>query len=155
MAPRILVVGTPADSTRAILKRLAARGWRWRAAGTLREARKLLKTSHFDIVLASEALSDGRGYELGAIVGGQLGTLFVAVALSESSLWLPVVEKGTQVLGTRGFGPSMLLREMGTILEAHAEGDARAFAAVSGVALRWRTDDLRVPLDQGDGPRGG
>jgi len=134
--------------------RLAAQRCGSRTVRTLREARKLLKTSHFDVVRASEALCDGRGYEPGAIVGGQSGALFVVAVVSESSLWLPVVDKGMQVLGAREFGPSMLLRGMGKSPGAHALEDAREFtaAAMAGIPLRWRNDDPEVSADRGDTP---
>lgn len=153
-AIRILVAGKPNDSTRAILKRLAMRRWGSRTVESLQQARELLETSSFDIVLASESLPDGCGYELAGVVARHSGTLFVGVALSESSLWLPVIAKGTRVLGTRGLSPQLLLREMEAILGAHENAPAFAAAAASQASLGSRDSHARRPPGRGSRPRG-
>ena len=68
---RILVVGDLLPGAGEILRRLeqsedSARGMRRR----LREAREILETFDFHIVLATELLRDGRGYDLAELVSG-------------------------------------------------------------------------------------
>jgi hypothetical protein len=116
IAIRILATGPFGPLTRASLRRLADRGWGSRIAGTLREARELLGTFRFDLVLAAETLPDGRGYDIAPLVTRQLGTLMVGVALSESCLWLPVVDRGTDVLGKRALNASVIEAEAEAIL---------------------------------------
>ena len=89
-----------------MLARLTNRGFGSRTVETLREARDLLGTFRWDVVLAAESLVDGRGYDLTEIVARRSGTLLVGVPLSESCLWLPVVERGALVLGRRALKPS-------------------------------------------------
>lgn len=115
---RILVAGTPSENTGALLTRLATQAWGARVVANLQQAREQLDRFAFDVVLALETLSDGLGYELAAGVARHGATLFVGVALSESSLWLPVIERGTRVLGTRGLTPRALLQEMESLLGA-------------------------------------
>lgn len=113
---RILVVGPVLPSTRATLVRLGGRGWTFERVDSLSEARSLLEASRYGIILASEFLPDGRGYELIVFAERCAGSLLVAVALSGGCLWLPVVEGGVRMLGVRGVHMKMLETEMGAIL---------------------------------------
>jgi PleD family two-component response regulator len=107
IAIRILVVGEHSASTKAIVARLAARRWGARYVGTRREAQEVLGTFQFDVVLAAEELPDGRGYDLGNVLDHRRETLFVGVALSDTCLWLPVIEHGERVLGQRALNATM------------------------------------------------
>lgn len=125
---RILVVGTPSRGTQTILSRLASCGWGSRAVETLREAEVLVNTFRFDMVLATESLPDGRAYAMTQMIARRSGTLIVAIALSESCLWLPVVEKGERVLGTRALNSEQLEREAEKILRASDPKHLRTLA---------------------------
>ena len=118
---RILVVGEPSRGTQSILSRLESNGWGARTVETLHEAEALVNTFRFDFVLAAESLPDGRAYALTQTVVRRNGTLLVAVALSESCLWLPVVDLGTKVLGTRALNSEQLEEEAEKILRARDE----------------------------------
>ena len=135
---RILTIGKGRPPTNAILERLAHRGWGFRAVETLGEAEDLMRTFAFDIVLAAESLPDGRGYELAGIVVRRGGTLLVAVALSESCLWLPVVELGEKVLGNRALNADALAAEAEKLLSARDRNGAR--------------ETRPMPLSEGPGP---
>ncbi len=113
---RILYAGTPAPTTEEMLGRLAARGFGAYRAAKLCDARDLLETFRLDVVLATESLSDGRGYALADEMKEHRGTLIVGVALSESCLWLPVIERGVPVLGKRALSPAMLESELDRLL---------------------------------------
>jgi len=126
---RILFAGTPSTMVSGLLGRLAARGSGARVVETLRDAKDSLQTLPCDLVLASESLPDGRGYELAELVTRRSGTLFVCVALSESCLWLPVVEQGASVLGSRAFSSHLLEAEMDIFLSAPAKGLAAQTAS--------------------------
>ncbi len=115
---RILVVGKASRGTNSILSRLASNGWGSQTAETLQEAEVLMGTFQFDLVLATESLPDGPAYAITGLVAGLRGTLMVAVALSESCLWLPVVELGVRVLGTRALDAEGLEHEAQKILRA-------------------------------------
>jgi len=113
---RILVIGDLLPGTGEILRRFTSAGWGSRIVRCLREARDLLSTFDFHVVLASEALSDGRGYDLAESISRRARTLIVGVALSESCLWLPVVYRGVNVLGRRALAPEMLEAELKDLL---------------------------------------
>ncbi len=122
---RILVVGKTSRGTNLILSRLASNGWGSQTAETLREAEVLMGTFRFDLVLATESLPDGPAYAITGLVAGLSGTLMVAIALSESCLWLPVVELGVRVLGTRALKPGQLELEAQRILRARDQEQLR------------------------------
>jgi hypothetical protein len=113
---RILFAGAPAPVTDGVLARLATRGFGTHRADKLSDARDLLEIFRLDVVLASESLVDGRGYALADAMIRQSGTLIVGVPLSESCLWLPVVERGVGVLGKRAFSAAMLDAELDWLL---------------------------------------
>lgn len=130
---RILVVGLVLPSTRATLGRLGGRGWVFERADLLADARRLLEASRFDIILASEFLPDGRGYELIPFAEACGGSLLVAVALSGGCLWLPVVEGGVRMLGMRGVNMRLLETEMDGIMVRRSGKLLKADAQITGV----------------------
>jgi hypothetical protein len=125
IAMRILVIGEFLPGTSDVLRRLSLRGWGARTAPSLQDAGHLMGVFDFDVVLASESLPDGRGYDVAAAVVSHSRTLMVGVALSESCLWLPVVDRGRYVLGRRGLNLPALESEMETLLVS----EARSFAS--------------------------
>jgi DNA-binding NtrC family response regulator len=116
VAMRLLVVGKLCGSTAATLSRLALDGWVADTAENVAKAKSVLKMFRLDAVLSEENLPDGRGYDLADAVAQQSSTLLVSVALSESCLWLPVIERGERSLGQRAVTPEMLGFEVETIL---------------------------------------
>jgi hypothetical protein len=123
-ALQILMVGDPLVNTAAILFRLAARGWGAQHADTLAEAKEVMGTFRFAVVLAPENLPDGRGYDLSDMVTRQRGHLYVGIALSET-LWLPVIERGALVLGQRALNGNVFENEVELALGL-AGGEVRA-----------------------------
>lgn len=120
---RILIVGPPASGTDGIVRKLSVAGWGSHSVVTVREAETVLKTIRFKIVLSAEKLPDGTGYELASLIGRQAGTLFIGVSLSETCLWLPVVEKGSRTLGRRAMNPTMLEAEVRELLRPRRGSD--------------------------------
>jgi DNA-binding response OmpR family regulator len=105
-----------------MLSRLASQGWIAETAENLARARSVLKLFRLDVVLCEENLPDGRGYDLADSVAAQSSTLLVSVALSESCLWLPVIERGERSLGKRALTPQVLEFEVETILSGAHRG---------------------------------
>ena len=112
---RILVVGGPLGMS-TLLSGVASRGWESLVVKTADEARRLLRTSQFHIVFARETLPDGRGYDLRDSVARVSGTLLIGVTLSESCLWLPVLERGRNVFGKRALNGDSFDSELGAFL---------------------------------------
>jgi PleD family two-component response regulator len=134
---RILIVGDLLPGTGEILRRLSNRGYGSRHVKTLREARDILGTFDFHVVLATELLPDGRGYDLAEPVSRHSRTLIVGVALTESCLWLPVIYRGVQVLGKRALSAEMLSDELDAMLAmqtgAQLRDGVREFARPSTI----------------------
>jgi len=128
---RILTVGNTPLGLAAHLRCMALHGWGSRPVGTVREAKGLLEMLKFEIVLAAENLPDGQGYDLSEIVAQRARSLLVAVALSASVLWLPVVLQGSKVLGQRALNDNMLETEVETLL---ISGSSRRKAVVPAAA---------------------
>jgi hypothetical protein len=143
---QIVVVGSTAASTAAMLLRLEARGWGACRVNTVAEAKELLATIRFAVVLAAENLRDGSGYDLAALVARQAGDLFVGIALTDM-LWLPAVERGVFVLGHRALNASVFENEVELAL-GHVGGESRAAetrkaAAGAGISHRLATPKRR------------
>ena len=119
---QILTVAPATLDTLATLKRLVCSGWSSHSVATIREAETVLKTIRFNVVLAAEKLADGMGYELAPILTRQRGTLYIGVALSETCLWLPVVERGVRSLGARAMNSGVLETEVAEILHRVQDG---------------------------------
>jgi hypothetical protein len=142
-AVRILVVGPLTSGTSEMSQRLERHGWATHSVATLRDARVVLQTIRFPLVLVAEKLEDGTGYELTEWAAKQELTLFVGLQLTETLLWLPVVECGRRSLGSRALNPVMLEGEIertlaGLDMERAAAGvrDRERRAATSGPVLR-------------------
>jgi hypothetical protein len=115
-AVRVLVVGPTTSSTNGILKKLERAGWSSHVVAGVREAETVLKTIRFKVVLSTEKLLDGTGYELAGLIARQGGSLFIGVTLSETCLWLPVIERGERSLGKRAINPTALETEVEELL---------------------------------------
>jgi hypothetical protein len=133
MGMRILVIGTSTFDTTGMFNRLERRGWGACVVSTLREGRDLLRRYKFDLVLSAEVLPEGRGYDISDAVAKQSGTLLVGIALSESWLWLPVVEFGRKVLGKRALNLGLLESEARELLgkgDAYTAGETECRAPI-------------------------
>src|SRR5580658_9761906 len=113
---RILVAGHTAPSTNFIIKQLEREGCVFQSVESVAEAEVSLRGTRFDIVLAGEFMPDGRGYDLTGCVVDRSATLLVAIALSETCLWLPVVQHGVRTLGDRALNSHSLHSEMMELL---------------------------------------
>ena len=123
---RILFVGKPSPHAEVVLGRLTRKNLASEVVQTLREARELIPRSQFDVVLAPEDLPDGHGYELTDSVARRSCTLLIAISLSETWLWLPVVERGARVIGERAIPADLLEPELEELLSERAREHSRA-----------------------------
>jgi DNA-binding NtrC family response regulator len=143
---QILVVGATAASTEAMLLRLEARGWGARRVNTVAEAKELMATFRFAVVLAAENLRDGSGYDLAELVAQQSGDLFVGIVLTDM-LWLPAVEHGVFVLGQRALNSNVFENEvelaLGQVGGENRAAETRRAAAEAGTSHRLATAKRR------------
>lgn len=138
---RLLVAGEPSPATQSVMETLFRRGAQQATARTVREAIVRLGEIEFDVVLASENLPDGRAYELMQTVETQGCNLLVSVALSESALWLPVIENGRRVLGSRALNARMLETEIERLLSRAVR--TAVFESAPETAARREGDEAR------------
>lgn len=122
---RILFTGKSSTQTTAILTRLGKRGWGSYGVDSVSEGKTLMETFKFDVVLALENLSDGRGYDLAEAVKERGNSLLVGVELSDTHLWLPVVYHGKNVLGECAINSEMIERELAGLLATGERAPAR------------------------------
>ena len=150
---RILVIGPPTAGTDGIVRKLTAAGWGSHSVTSLAEAETVLKTIRFKVVLSAEKLPDGTGYELAPLIGRQAGTLFIGVSLSETCLWLPVVEKGSHTLGRRAMNPAMLEAEVRRLLRptgsSGGDWNTHAGAGAEQRPLEFTSEPLKADLVAG------
>jgi len=140
---RILVVGSNGSIPIVAPGRLTFRDWPYHTVETLDEARTALSTMQDCLVLASECLPDGRGYELSDLVARNLGSLLVRVSLSENSLWLPVIEHGKRVLGMRAIQDGALDSEIAILLRNASPEAAGATVCVQPAISKSRIPPIR------------
>jgi hypothetical protein len=149
-AVRILVVGPLGPRLGPLLDRLAREGWEAYRLESNTEARTVLRTLQFDLVLATEDLSDGTGYDLAYEVGRRSASLFVEVGMSDGQVWLPVMEQGTRTMGQGALDLADLEWEVKRILSGAAPSDpigesvhvlALEAVGASGLASAKRPDD--------------
>jgi hypothetical protein len=150
-AVRILVVGPLTEATSEMSHRLERHGWATHAVTTLREAQIVLQTIRFPLVLAAEKLVDGAGYELTTWATQQELTLMVGLKLTESLLWLPVVECGQRSLGSRALNPVMLEGEIERLM--WAMDAARAAGAQEKMFRGVSSGPVLKDDTAGSGPR--
>jgi len=154
-AVRILVVGHTSASTLATLQRLEQEGWSSHRVDTIVEAEGALKIIRFDVILAEENIGADSGYDLIKSVLELRGTLIVSVALSEATLWLPVVQRGKRTLGDRALNASMLQLEVLEALTATAGSRPSSMArkAPTSIAAQAARPSI-LAMDRRTGPDG-
>lgn len=143
---QILVVGATAPSTEEMLFRFEARGWGASRVNTVAEAKELMATFRFAVVLATENLQDGSGYDLAGLASQQAGDLFVGISLTDM-LWLPAVERGIVVLGQRALNANVFENEvelaLGQVGGESRAAETRKAAARAGTSHRLATAKRR------------
>jgi len=150
---RILVVGHTASSTTFTLQKLERVGCAFHSVDTIAEAETAMRATPFDIVLAAETMPDGRGYDLTNRVVNHSGTLLISIALSETCLWLPVVQHGVRTLGERALNSFTLQSEITALLNEKTTGAAVPFArTVQGFMPESAAHRLMGGLDRRTGP---
>lgn len=151
---RILAVGSLTESTNEMCQRLERHGWAKHGVATLREAAIVLKTVRFPLVLATEKLGDGSGYELADSAVAQKSTLMVGLKLSETLLWLPVVEEGERSLGRKALNPMTLEIEIEKLLtgldqQSEKRAGEKTFHGISSGSVLQEAKSMRKTRKRG------
>jgi len=125
-----LSVGAPFRGERLMER---AKHWGCASVATCAEAKALVGTFRFRVVLAEENLPDAPAYELISGVAAAGASLFVAVDQAEGELWLPVVLHGRPLPGRQGMHPDALVETVESILEVRAAAAASGHAPAADV----------------------
>src|SRR2546425_2537510 len=86
--PIVLLVGNNMSGAFRLVEWLQSLGCEYHIAASYQEARTLLETHRFDVVLSETDLSDGNAYRLIASVRESPASLFFCLAVQDSYWWL-------------------------------------------------------------------
>src|SRR5712692_6737979 len=120
--PIVLLVGKKMSGGSRLAERLQGLRCKYHITASYQEARKLLETRRFDVVLSETDLSNGNAYGLISAVTGSPTSLFFCLAVEDCYWWLPAVRQGRECLGAPALRPAefaKILQE--TLFELTAE----------------------------------
>ena len=114
--PIVLLVGNNMSRAFRLVEWLQSLGCEYHIAASFQEARTLLETRRFDVVLSETDLSDGNAYGLISAVTGSPTSLFFCLAVEHSYWWLPAVTQGRECLGAPALQPAEFARMLQEIV---------------------------------------
>jgi len=119
----VLLVGKNMSCAFCLADWLQRLGCEYRITLSYQEARTLLETRRFDVVLSETDLPDGNAYGLIPMVTGSPTSLFFCLAVEDIYWWLPAVTQGRECLGAPGLRPREFARRLQeTLCELTAAG---------------------------------
>ncbi len=128
-SPKILLVGREFTPGSTFLERLCRNGCACAVAGSLEEARAVVRESEFDLVLSGIALADGSAVPLLGLLEGTPATLFFCVAVHDGCWWLPALDRGRRTWGQAALRPAQFAAILAELLGTDAlRSDASASA---------------------------
>ena len=104
--PIVLLVGDKMSRAFRLVEWLQSLGCEYHIATSYQEARTLLETHRFDVVLSETSLPDGNAYHLIASVRDSPASLFFCLAVEDSYWWLPAATQGRECLGVPALRPA-------------------------------------------------
>src|SRR5712691_3840784 len=110
--PIVLLVGKKISRGSRLAEWLQGLGWEYHITASFQEARTLLETRRFDLVLSETDLPDGNAYGLISTVTGSPTSLFFCLAVEDSYWWLPAVTQGRECLGAPALRPAEFARAL-------------------------------------------
>lgn len=112
----VLLVGKRMSGASRLADWLERLGCEYRITASYQEARTLLETRRFDVVLSETDLPDGNAYGLISTVIGSPTSLFFCLAVEDSYWWLPAVAQGRECWGAPARRPAEFTRMLPEIL---------------------------------------
>ena len=134
--PIVLLAGNNMSRAFRLVEWLQSLGCEYHIAASYQEARTLLETHRFDVVLSEISLPDGNAYRLIASVRDSPASLFFCLAVEDSYWWLPAVTQGRECLGVPALRPAEfaeILQE--TLFELTAASPPRFAGRIEDRAL--------------------
>src|SRR5713226_2209227 len=102
----VLLVGKRMSGASRLAEWLERLGCEYRITASYQEARTMLETRRFDVVLSETDLPDGNAYRLISALRGSPASLFFCLAVEDSYWWLPAVTQGRECLGVPALRPA-------------------------------------------------
>ena len=119
----VLLVGKRMGGASRLAEWLERLGCEHRITASYQEARTMLETRRFDVVLSETDLPDGNAYGLISTLIGSPTSLFFCLAVEDIYWWLPAVMQGRECLGAPGLRPREFARSLQeTLCELTAAG---------------------------------
>jgi len=110
--PIVLLVGKNLSGALRLVEWLRRLGCGSHIVASYQEARTMLETRRFDVVLSETDLPDGNAYGLISTVTGSPTSLFFCLAVEDSYWWLPAVTQGRECLGAPALRPAEFARAL-------------------------------------------
>lgn len=109
----VLLVGDRARNSPILQDHLQRRGCAIFFAASCKEAQKILRERHYDLVLSEFMLSDGSAYQLMPCLRGTDTTMFFSTAVESGCWWLNAIFEGED----RTEKPGMRPAQFGIVLD--------------------------------------
>ena len=130
-APAILLVGRNFTPGSQFQDRLCRNGCACTIAKNLDEARAIVRSREFEIVLSDIALPDGSAFPLLALLEGSPATLFFCVGVHDGCWWLPALDRGRRTWGEAALCPAEFAHVLDALLGAETPRTSDATLAAS------------------------
>jgi CheY-like chemotaxis protein len=117
----VLLVGETAGNPRQLRQWLNALGCNCQCAQSYRDARDLISSMRFDLVLSEYQLQDRTAFPLLDSLAGTSATLFFSTRVEDGSLWLKMLERGKRCVGAPILRSRDLPKALGTLLDSAVE----------------------------------
>src|SRR5437016_4409456 len=109
----VLLVGDGARNASILQDHLQRKGCDIFFAASCKEAQKILREHHYDLVLSEFILSDGTAYQLMSCLRGTDTTMFFSNAVEDGCWWLNAIYEGED----RSEEPGMRPAQFGIVLD--------------------------------------
>jgi CheY-like chemotaxis protein len=114
--PRALLIGENSQGSSHLVKLLEGHGCQCSFATSYQDARSLLGTRSFDLVLSPIRLRDCSIFPLASLLEGSAITLFYFQLVEDGCWWLPALRSGRQCFGSNALRPSEFVVSLNEII---------------------------------------
>ena len=102
---------------------------------SFRDARQRLASGSYDLILSETTLTDCSGYRLISLDLGSRSSLYFALPVYDSCLWLPAIVHGRHCFGEAALRPSEFTRTLREVLQDSGPAESSGPASPSSRAL--------------------
>lgn len=125
----VLLIGMSSRGPSHLTKHLRKQGCQCEFASSCWEARSLLQSHHFDMVLSPMRLRDTSLFPLVELLEGSDVSLFYSCPVEVGSWWLPALRRGEKCFGSPALRPSEFVSALDEAID-----EVRANGRLAGTA---------------------